>query len=295
MTAGWPSWTPVSLAKGLPPRRAAAYTGEEGSMELFVSLVAGLIAGSFLTVFVDRLRDGRNFISGRSTCDSCHKKLGALDLVPLLSWLALRGRCRHCRKSVSWRYPAVELITGLGFAAFYWFWPHSFEGWDLVLFVGWLPVLVALLALAVYDLRWWLLPNKIVYPLLAWSLLLVLVRFLDQTAPWVFVEALFGLLAGGGLFYLLFKFSSKYIGGGDVKLGFCLGLLLLRWELALMMIFLSAILATLWVLPALLRRGKKKTLQAKIQFGPFMIAAALLVFWFGQGWLDWYLTWSTVV
>ena len=264
-------------------------------MTLVAICALGLIAGSFLTAFVDRLRDGRNFINARSTCDSCRKKLGFLDLVPLFSWLFLRGRCRHCKKPVSCYYPVVELIAALAFGAFYWFWPYAFEGWELVLFVGWLPVLVALLALAVYDLKWWLLPNKIVYPLFVWSLLLVLVRFLGQMEAWVFVEALLGILAGGGFFYLIFKLSPKYIGGGDVKLGFVLGALLLSWELALMMIFLSAILATLWVLPALLSRGGKKALKSKVQFGPFMIAAALLVFWFGQGWLDWYLAWSAIV
>ena len=252
-------------------------------------VILGLIAGSFLTAFVDRLRDGRNFIVGRSTCDSCRQRLGVLDLVPLFSWLFLRGRCRHCRRVVSWYYPVVELASGLSFAAFYLFWPYSFDGWDLALFLGWLPVLVALLALAIYDLRWWLLPNKIVYPLSAWALLLVGLRFLEQMSPGVFLDALLSLLVGGGLFFLVFHLSPRHIGGGDVKLGACLGLLLVDWRLALMTIFLSAIVGVAVISAVLLvRRGRKMSLHSKLPYGPFLILAAWLAFSFGEDLLAWY-------
>ena len=94
-------------------------------MIFVATLVAGFIAGSFLTSFVGRLHDGRDFIRSRSACNTCRKSLGILDLVPLLSWLALRGRCRHCKQRVSCYYPAVEAVTVASFMAFYAFWPYS--------------------------------------------------------------------------------------------------------------------------------------------------------------------------
>ena len=153
-------------------------------MLIFVAtLVAGFIAGSFLTSFVGRLHDGRDFIRSRSACNTCRKSLGILDLVPLLSWLALRGRCRHCKQRVSCYYPAVEAVTVASFMAFYAFWPYSFAGWELVLFAGYLLALVVLLALAIYDLRWWLLPNKLTYPLAGWALALLGIRLLIEFDP----------------------------------------------------------------------------------------------------------------
>ena len=256
---------------------------------VLLAVILGLIAGSFLTAFVDRLRDGRNFVSGRSACDRCHQRLGVLDLVPLFSWLFLRGRCRHCNRIVSWYYPVVELVSGLSFGLFYLFWPLSFSDWNLALFIGWLPALVALLALAIYDLRWWLLPNKIVYPLCAWALLLLALRFLDQMSPTVFLDAFLSLLVGGGLFFLVYRFSPKHIGGGDVKLGAALGLLLVDWRLAMMMIFLSAIIGMAVVLVLLLiGRGRKMNLNSKLPYGPFLILAAWLAFSFGENLLNWY-------
>ena len=260
---------------------------------LVLVIVLGLVAGSFLTAFIDRLHDGRNFVSGRSTCDSCKKKLGFWDLVPLLSWLVLRGRCRHCRKKVSCYYPLVETVSASSFVLFYLFWPYSFGGLELVLFAGYLLVLVGLLALAIYDLRWWLLPNKIVYPLLGWALVLLGVRVLINQEADILLAALWSFLAGGGPFYLLFQISEKHIGGGDVKLGFLLGLLLLDWRLSLMTLFLSSLIGTVLVLPLMLRRKKKGLgMQTKLPFGPFLIVGGLIAFWFGQSLIDWYMAFA---
>ena len=258
-------------------------------MQVVLAVILGLVAGSFLTAFVDRLRDGRNFIVGRSACDNCHKRLGVVDLVPLFSWLFLRGRCRHCRQAIGLYYPTIELVSGVSFVVFYLFWPYSLDGWEFVLFLGWLPVLVALLALAIYDLRWWLLPNKIVYPLFIWSSLLLAVRLLGEMSPAIFLDALLSLLVGGGLFFLIFHFSPKHIGGGDVKLGACLGLLLVDWRLSLIMIFLSAIIGVVVLLiMSLLSLRRKITLNSKLPYGPFLIFAAWLVFSFGADILVWY-------
>lgn len=259
-------------------------------MLIFVStVVAGFITGSFLTSFVGRLHEGRDFVFARSACGSCNQSLGVLDLVPLFSWLALRGRCRHCDHRVSLYYPAVELVSAAAFTLFYLFWPYTFIGWELVLFIGYLLALVVLLALAIYDLRWWLLPNKLTYPLVIWGLVLLGIRLLIDFDLGLLSAALFSMLAGGGLFYVIFQLADKYIGGGDVKLGFVLGLLLLDWRLSLLMIFLSSLIGTAVSLPLMAGKRKGKALKAKLPFGPFLIVAFLLAIWFGQSLIEWYL------
>ena len=259
---------------------------------LLIMIVAGLMVGSFLTAFVDRLRDGRNFVIGRSACDHCGAKLSWLDLIPLLSWVCLLGRCRHCRAQVSCYYPAVEMVSVTVFVLFYLLWPATFTGYDLALFLIWMPILVGLLALAIYDLRFFLLPNKIILPLAIWSLLLIGVQYLQGTEGviWLLPNAVGGILVGGGLFYIIFQLAPHYIGGGDVKLGAYLGLLLADWRLAFMMIALSAILGSLIGLLGMFVTKQTAGLKTSLPFGPFLIVATLLVFWFGADILSWYNT-----
>ena len=257
---------------------------------LVLMTVLGLVGGSFLTAFVDRLHDGRNFMTGRSTCDSCKKKLGFWDLIPLFSWLALKGRCRRCKKKISCHYPLIESVSAAIFVLFYVLWPYSFSGLELVLLAGYLVILVGLLALVIYDLKWWLLPNKIIYPLMGWALLLLGVRVLIEGQADILLVALWSFLAGGGPFYLLFQVSEKHIGGGDVKLGFLLGLILIDWRLSLMTLFLSGLIGTAVVLPFMLKQKKGSSgLQTKLPFGPFLIVSALIAFWFGGPLIDWYI------
>ena len=261
----------------------------ENTLILVAVIVLGLISGSFLTSFIDRFHDGRNYMTGRSACNNCHKKLGFIDLVPLLSWLFLRGRCRRCQKKIGFYYPLVEAGSLLLFVLFYFFWPYSLQDWSLAIFLAWLITLVYLLALTIYDLRWWILPNKIVYSLGIWSLL-ILVMHLASGEDWsLLFDGLLSILVGGGIFYIIFQVSEKHIGGGDVKLGFCLGLLLLDWRLSLMMIFLAAMIGTVVFLPlAIVRRLQKRAVTTKIPFGPFLILGALCALWFGGALLEWY-------
>src|SRR5579862_3972601 len=149
-------------------------------MALIITLlaVAGLAAGSFVNALVWRLHENTkpkakkhssklSIVNGRSICPSCRHKLAWYDLIPIFSWLALKGECRYCQKPISLQYPLVELTGGLVFAGSYAFWPqivHQNGQW--LLLAAWLAASVGLLALAVYDLRWMLLPNRIIYPTL---------------------------------------------------------------------------------------------------------------------------------
>lgn len=259
-------------------------------MLLGIVIVSGLIAGSFLTAFVDRLADGRSFVKGRSSCDSCQKRLTWLDLIPLVSYLLAKGKCRHCKKSIGTYYLIVEISTLLSFMCFYWFWPFDFVGWNLVVFSIWLLVLTMLLALIIYDFKWMILPSKIIYPTMLLAIVLLGCRYLAGH-DLIWWQVLLGIVVGGGIFHLIFMMSERYIGYGDVRLGFLLGMLLASWQLSLLMIFLSSILGVLVTLPIVAIKGKQALSEKfKIPFGPFLILGALISFSFGQILIDWYLT-----
>ncbi len=222
-------------------------------------------------------------------CIRCHHALAVRDLVPVLSWVLLRGKCRYCHEPIAWQYPVVELLTAVLFVLLYVFWPESFDGSEALRFGIWLACLVGFVALVVYDLRWRLLPNRIIFPLMILATVAVASEaVLVQDVEPLFTSA-YGALFGGGIYYLLFQVSGgRWIGGGDVKLGFLLGLLVGGPALALLVIFLGSLLGTLTVLP-LMFSGKLST-KTHIPFGPFLITAAIITQLFGQRLIDWYLT-----
>jgi prepilin signal peptidase PulO-like enzyme (type II secretory pathway) len=173
------------------------------------------------------------------------------------------------------------------FIASYFFWPIAFHKQGVADLVIWLLILINLIALAVYDIRWLTLPNKIMYVLYALIALQILVTiiFFDGRLHFV-LNSLFGLLIGGGVFYILFQISSgKWIGGGDVKLGAMLGLYLGSAIDAVLMIFFASVLGSLFSIP-LLATGKfnRKTL---IPYGPFLILAAIILRLFGSTITSW--------
>lgn len=257
----------------------------------------GLALGSFINALVWRLheqslsrkkaRDAElSIVRGRSMCPGCRHALGAGDLIPLFSWLALRGKCRYCQKPISVQYPLVESVTAVLVVISLLAWPYGFGAEGIALFASWLALLTGLIALAVYDIRWMLLPNRMVYPLTVfWAGVVVGRALLFNGGLSLIVGALLGALACGGLFWLLFQLSDgKWIGGGDVKLGFLLGLLAGNALQSFLIIFIASLLGTLWIMPMLI--NKKLGFKAQIPFGPFLIASAIIVFLFGAHLLE---------
>lgn len=270
-------------------------------MIVLILIVLGLCFGSFVNALTWRLHEQSkkhskedakklSIMKGRSICPHCHHQLAAKDLLPLVSWVLLRGKCRYCKKPISWRYPAVELLTTLLFVASYLYWPDKpFETYDWLNFGLWLVCLVGFVALLSYDIRWMLLPNKIVFPLFIPVLASVFAEAIFSTKDMQpFIDAALGGLIGGGIFYILFQISGgKWIGGGDVKLGFLLGILIGGAEHAFLLLFMASLLGTLFILPLML--AKKITHKSRIPFGPFLIVAAVIVQLWGQDILNWYL------
>jgi prepilin signal peptidase PulO-like enzyme (type II secretory pathway) len=265
-------------------------------------ILLGLCFGSFINALTYRLRiqenlpkaakNGRNdkysILSGRSMCPKCKHELAYKDLVPLLSWLYLRGRCRYCSKPISWQYPLVESTTAILFVLSYVFWPYELGSTEnLVAFVIWLIFLVGFIALTIYDLEYLILPNRLIFPMAIVAIIGIITGslLLGSTTP--LTTALWGIAVGGGIFYVLFQVSDgKWIGGGDVKLGFLLGAIVGGPGPAFLMLFLASLLGTVYALPLMLA-GKLKA-KSRIPFGPFLIIAAVIVQLLGSGIINWY-------
>ena len=231
-----------------------------------------------------------SILQGRSQCTDCGHQLAPKDLIPVLSWLFLRGRCRYCKKPISPQYPVVELVLAVVFLASYLFWPNDLgQQGQWLLLATWLGSSVGLLALLIYDLKWMLLPNRILYPTFFVALtgrLGYILFFASQKALSLELLAL-SLLVASGIFYLLFYLSKgRWIGYGDVRLGLITGTVLGKPSLSLLMIFIASVLGTLFAVPALL--AGRKTMVSKLPYGPFLIAAtAFTLLWGGQI-INWY-------
>lgn len=273
-------------------------------MIIVVLILLGLVLGSFINAFVWRLHEqaelaGKNgatalkrraalsITRGRSMCPHCGHELAARDLVPVASWLALRGRCRYCQAPISWQYPLVELLTAVLFVVSYFSWPFDLSGAGLFQFVLWLVFVVGFVALAVYDLRWFILPNKVVLPLAALAVVQVVVVALwrhDAVHLW---KPALGVLIIAGLFWVLFQVSrGGWIGGGDVKLGIVLGLLAGSPLRAFLVIFLASLIGTVASLPLLAKSGKG--LKLHIPFGPYLLLGMVIVQLYGTQLIHWY-------
>jgi prepilin signal peptidase PulO-like enzyme (type II secretory pathway) len=273
-------------------------------MVLVVLILAwfGLAFGSFVNALVWRVHEqskkrkskrtnvNLSIVNGRSICPNCKHVLAWHDLVPVFSWLFLRGKCRYCKKPISKQYPLVEIAMALVFVCSYIWWPTDLDkAGDMVLFITWLATSVGLMALLVYDALFMLLPNRILYPTFYVALvgrLIYLIGFESNKGH----EALAWILSVGvasGIFWLLFVLSrGKWIGYGDVRLGLITGTILADPAKSFMMIILGSLLGTLFILPALLLG--KKNLASRLPYGPFLIAATMVVLLFGDRILDWY-------
>lgn len=221
-------------------------------------------------------------------CTDCGHVLSAKDMVPIFSWLMLKGRCRYCNKSISWQYPVVEAATAFLFAFSYAFWPYELSSYEnLIAFIAWLIFLTGFISLTIYDIKYLILPNKIIFTLIFIALIGLTAELLISTDLSIAKAGLIGTLIGGGLFYVLFQLSNgAWIGGGDVKLGFLLGLLVGGPWPALLMLFLASFLGTIYSIPMIIF-GQVRA-RSRIPFGPFLIAAAIIVQLFGVSIIDWY-------
>lgn len=232
---------------------------------------------------------GKTFKSDRSRCLSCHHELKWYDLLPIISWLTLAGRCRYCKEPIGFADFALELAMAGLFAAGLVFWPGQLsEPLEVVKLVLWLVSLVALAINFMYDARWSLLVSG-----LNWLLIICGVIYAGIVL-WQSPDVLntLGSIAGsvfilGGLYGALWIFSrGKLVGEGDIYLGIGLGLLLADWQLGFLALFAGNFIGTLMVMPQLLSRKLKR--GSHVPLGPLLIIGFLIAWFFGAMIVDWY-------
>jgi leader peptidase (prepilin peptidase)/N-methyltransferase len=243
----------------------------------------GLVMGSAVTAIVYRVPRQRSWVHGRSACPACETPLTPLDLVPVLSFLVARGRCRHCGTPIAWRYPITELLCAAWAVLL---WRRIGLGWDYPLVAVWGFLLIALTWI---DLDFQLLPDVITLP----GTVLAIVAALVRAPGWPAGahHALLGVATGSGLLWLLawgyLKFRKvEGMGGGDIKLAAMFGALL-GWKLTLLTLFAASFAGALWGLGLMLaRRGDGRT---PLPFGTLLAPAALAIFLWGPEWMNAYL------
>jgi len=264
-------------------------------MLLLLIFVIGIFVGSFLNVVVDRLPRKETIAKGKSHCEFCKKELAWYDLIPLLSFLLLKGKCRYCHKKLSLYYPIIELSTGVLFVLAYVYINSQFSILNfqlinqflipnlsifnlqsLISLVYYLFIVSSFIVVFFSDLKYGIIPDKIVFPAIVVTFFYLLI-----INPQSLIINLFSALGAWAFFLILFLITrGKGMGFGDVKLAFLLGLILgfPKIILALYLAFLTG--AFLGIILILCK--KKKSIKETIPFGPFLIIGSLIALFWGE-------------
>lgn len=243
-------------------------------MALLIGLI-GLAVGSFLNVAIGRLRSGEKGWRSRSRCPECHAVLRPSELVPLVSFLALRGHCRSCRKPISWQYPLVEFSTMLLFLLAY-----AVHGPSYMMLLRDGFFIAVLTIVFVVDLRDMVVFDSVTLPAAAAAFLLNLALGYDA------LNLLLAAVVGGGFFLLQYALSrGRWIGGGDIRIGAMMGMML-GFPQILLALFAAYVTGAIVAL-GLMAAGKAKW-TGRMAFGTFLSAATVLALFFGPRVAAWY-------
>lgn len=241
-----------------------------------VLALLGLVVGSFLNVCIWRMPRGQSIVMPSSRCPSCGTPIRVLDNIPVLSYLLLGGRCRHCGARISPRYPLVEALNALLYVMVLY---RFGMGWHLPFYLAFVS---GLIVITFIDLDFQIIPDWITLAgipigLVAGSLLLP-DPFL-RMAPLGYKASVIGALGGFGLFYAVALLSRGGMGGGDIKLMAMIGALL-GWKAVLLTTFLGSLAGSVAGVFLMVFRGKGR--KTRIPFGPFLALGALLTLFWGQ-------------
>jgi len=244
-------------------------------------LFFGLVVGSFLNSIIYRLSTDESFLFKRSSCPHCKHQLSWQDLIPIFSFLILRGKCRYCKKPISWQYPLVELTTAILFLSpIINGSPTSIKLGDL--FFYWIFTSF-LIIIFVYDLKYYIIPDKVIYPAIGIAFLYQIIIHNSQFILQYLISAF-----GAAAFFLVIVLVSrgKWMGVGDIKLAFFIGLFL-GWSNILVALFLAFFIGAI-IGVGLIVTGKK-TLKSEVPFGPFLVAGTFIALFWGENIINWYL------
>lgn len=262
-----------------------------------VAGILGLLIGSFLNVVIYRVPAGKSLLPA-SRCPGCDAAIRPRQNVPVLSWIALRGRCASCKTRISARYPLVEFGTGVAFTAVAWWWLASSTASEhgqaamILLLVALLYLVAVSISVALIDLDTFRLPNAIVLPSLVALLVLLVAASVcatDVSLWWPLVRAGVGGLALALFYAALWFFWPGGMGLGDVKLAAVLGLMLgwFGWGSLIVGAFAAFVFGGVYGIALMLAgRGSRKS---RIPFGPWMILGAWFGIFVGEPLASWYL------
>lgn len=249
---------------------------------MYISILGfllGIFLGSFLNCISVRLASNKSFTKGRSQCVWCNHDLSWNDLFPILSFLFLKGKCRYCKKKISWQYPISEILFGLVVATHFYF----FDG-NILNLVLQIVISSFLFIIFFYDLNHCLIPVDLVY----WGIgVYSLYGFVNgYFSSWdKAFSILLGIFIPAGFFWLLYALSGeKWMGAGDVKLMLLLGFL------GMPNVLISLLIAVIsgGIIGLILIVSKKKTPKSEIPFGPFLIAGYWIALFWGQNLMQLY-------
>ena len=243
-------------------------------MYTVLAFIFGLVFGSFFNVVGLRVPKKQSIAYPPSHCPSCERQLTAIDLLPVLSYVLLRGKCRTCQAKVSPIYPSMELLTGILFALAYVHFGLTAEFFVALLFIS------MLVCITVSDIAYMLIPNKI---LLFFLPLLVVGRIFSPLTPWW--DSLLGAVVGFGMLYIVALLSRGGMGGGDIKLFFVIGIVLGTVKTLLTLAFASAIGLVIGII---VLRMTKKGRKTPVPFGPSIALAAIILYFYGEHIITWY-------
>lgn len=248
--------------------------------------IFGLVVGSFLNVCIHRLPRGESVVLPGSSCPGCQHKLQVIDLIPVLSYLILKGRCRYCRQAISIRYPLVELLTGALFGAI----ALTFTQPLTIAFYWVFASLMIVTFFADWELQ--VIPDIINFMGIIFGLGFNLIRTMDTLSYEFFYSSLIGIVAG----YLILSavallgrlaFKKEAVGEGDLFLVALLGAFL-GWQLMLLALFLGYVVAGVCAISLLVRQ--KVNFGAYVPFGPALAVGGLISLFYGQQLIAWYLS-----
>ena len=248
-------------------------------IKIIFSFLLGLILGSFINVCLCRIPLKQSIIHPSSKCPQCGEKIRFYDNIPLISYIALLGKCRHCRQPISIRYPIVELLMGFLSIALFNRYHLSYQYFLFLIFS------TSLVIIGLIDLRHQIIPDIISLPGILFGLA---VSIIFSHITWY--DSLIGIIGGGGVFYLVAYVFERLtgkegMGGGDIKLLAMIGAWM-GWKAVPFVILFSSLIGIIIGGGSLLllRQG----LQTKIPFGPFLALGALLYLFFGSDFVSWY-------
>ncbi|MBD7908386.1 prepilin peptidase [Sporosarcina gallistercoris] len=238
--------------------------------------VYGLVFGSFFNVVGLRVPKKESIVSPPSHCTICNRRLTVIDLVPIVSFVFLRGKCRGCGTKISPIYPLMELVTGVLFAFSFYSLGFSVELAVALLFISMLVIIT------VSDIAYMLIPNRILLP---FGVAIALLRLVSPLNPWW--DSILGAAVGFLVLLLIAIVSKGGMGGGDIKLFFVIGLVL-GTKLTLFTLFLAALVGS--IVGIIHLRRTRQGRKTPVPFGPSIAVAAVISYFYGNALVGWYLT-----